>query len=336
MSPSNATSVEPTGHVPGCTFADVEAAREAVYRHLCPTPLHEYPGLSDLIGGQAFVKHENHHAVGAFKVRGGVNLSSTLSDHERQVGLYTASTGNHGQSIAFAGKVTGTRVRVAMPEGANPSKVAAIRRLGAEVVFHGRDFDEAREWAIKAAMTDGARFISPTDRELIAGVGTYTLEIMESLPDVDVIIVPVGAGSGAASVSLVAKTINPKVRVIAVQAERAPAIQRSWKAGRPIEADMATAAEGIATRVAHENTLTMICDAKTGIDDFVLVTEDDLLDAARLYLEHTHNVAELAGAAPLAAAIRLRDQLAGKKVVLILSGGNISMEKLRLILDRDE
>ena len=336
MNSSTATSLEPAGQMPGCTFADVEAARESVYRHLSPTPLHEYPGLSDLIGGQAFVKHENHHAVGAFKVRGGVNLSSTLSDHERQVGLFTASTGNHGQSIAFAGKVTGTRVRVAMPDGANPSKIAAIRRLGAEVVFHGRDFDEAREWATRAARTDGARFIGPTDRELIAGVGTYTLEIMESLPDVEVIIVPVGAGSGAASVSLVAKTINPKVWVIAVQAERAPAIQRSWKAGRPIEADMETAAEGIATRVAHENTLTMICDSKTGIDDFVLVTEDEMMDAARLYLEHTHNVAELAGAASLAAAIRLRDQLAGAKVVLILSGGNISMEKLRHILDRDE
>ena len=335
MHATNETSIDSTRQSSVCTFADVEAARASVYRHLSPTPLYEYPGLSELIAAQAYVKHENHHAVGAFKVRGGVNLSSTLSDHERRVGLYTASTGNHGQSIAFAGKVTGTRVRVAMPEGANPSKIAAIRQLGAEVVFHGRDFDEAREWATKAAMADGARFISPTDRELIAGVGTYTLEIMESLPDVEVIIVPVGAGSGAASVALVAKTINPKVRVIAVQAERAPAIHRSWQAGRPIAADMETAAEGIATRVAHENTLKMICDSKTGIDDFLLVTEEELLDAARLYLEHTHNIAELAGAAPLAAAIRLRDQQAGAKVVLIISGGNLSMEKLRRMLDRD-
>ncbi|MCH8150634.1 MAG: pyridoxal-phosphate dependent enzyme [Planctomycetes bacterium] len=335
MSASTATSYNPADQMPGCTFADVETARESVYRHLYPTPLHEYAALSELIGAQIYVKHENHHAVGAFKVRGGVNLSSTLSDHEREVGLYTASTGNHGQSIAFAGKVTGTRVCVAMPDGANPSKVAAIRRLGAEVVFQGGDFDEAREWAQSAAASGGARFIGPTDPELIAGVGTYTLEIMESLPDVEVIIVPVGAGSGAASVSLVAKTINPKVRVIAVQAERAPAIHRSWKAGRPVEAEMETAAEGIATRVAQENALRMICHSKTGIDDFVLVSEDELVDAARLYLEHIRNVAELAGAAPLAAAIRYRDQLAGAKVVLVLSGGNISMEKLRGIIDRD-
>jgi threonine dehydratase len=318
--------------VSGCTFADVLAARPHVYRYLQSTPLHGYAGLGELVGAEIYVKHENHQPVGAFKVRGGVNLVASISETERKSGLYTASTGNHGQSIAFAGKVSGTPVHVALPEGANPSKVAAIRRLGAEMLIHGRDFDEAREWVKDKADSEAARFVGPTDSELIAGVGTYTLEIMESLPDVDVIIVPVGAGSGAASASLVAKTINPEVQVIAVQAERAPTIQRSWKAGHPVTAPMETDAEGLATRVPFENTLRMIRDPQIGIDDFVLVSEEAMQDAVRLLLEHTHNLAELGGAAPLAAAIQLKDRLVEAKVVLVLSGGNISMEKLRRIL----
>lgn len=303
-----------------------------MYRHLRSTPLYAYAGLGELVNAEVYVKHENHQPAGAFKVRGGVNLAASLSETERKVGLYTASTGNHGQSIAFAGKVSGTRVRVVLPEGANPSKVAAIRRLGAEIIIHGRDFDDAREWVRDQAKSTGARFVGPTDPELIAGVGTYTLEIMETLPDVDVIIVPVGAGSGAASASLVAKTMNPDVQVIVVQAEQAPTIQRSWNAGHGVTAPMETDAEGLATRVPFDNTPRMILDPQTGIDDFVLVSEKAMQDAVRLFLEHTHNLAELGGAASLAAAIQLKDRLAGAKVVLVLSGGNISIEKLRRIL----
>ncbi len=315
-----------------CTYADVLAAREHVYRHLHVTPLHNCAGLSELVGAEVHVKHENHHAVGAFKVRGGVNLAAHLAQSGQTMGLYTASTGNHGQSIAFAGKVSGIPVRVAMPEGANPSKVSAIRQLGAEVVMHGRDFDDGREWIKAEAEKVGARFISPTDPDLIAGVGTYTLEIMESLPNVEVIIVPVGAGSGASSVALVAKTINPNVQVIAVQAEKAPAIYQSWKARRVLEGEMHTAAEGLATRVAFENTLNMMLDPKTGIDDFVLVSDEAMEEGVRLLLEHTHNLAELAGAASLAAALQLKPRLAGKKVVVVLSGGNLAMDKLRRII----
>ena len=316
----------------GCTFEDVLAAREHVYRYLHRTPLHAYAGLSELVGAEIHVKHENHHAVGAFKVRGGVNLAAGLAQSERTAGLYTASTGNHSQSIAFAGKVSGIPVRVAMPQGANPSKVAATRALGAEVVIHGSDFDEAREWITAEAEKNGARAIGPTDPELIAGVGTYTLEIMDALPDVEVIMVPVGAGSGAASVSLVAKTVNPKVQVIAVQAQAAPAIHDSWKARRALSGEMHTAAEGLATRVAFENTLNMMLDPKTGIDDFVLVSDEQMEEAVLLLLEHTHNLAELAGAATLAAALQLRPRLTGKKVVVVLSGGNIAIDKLREIV----
>ena len=318
----------------GPTYDDVLAAKEHVYRYLNRTPLLTYAGLSECVGTSVHIKHENHHAVGAFKVRGGVNLAAHLTDDERRAGLFTASTGNHGQSIAFAGQVTGTPVRVAVPEGANPSKVAAMRRLGAEVVAHGRDFDEAREWMQGEAERAGARFIGPTDAELIAGIATSTLEILEDLPETDVIIVPVGAGSGASAACLAAKSTHPHIEVIGVQAAKAPAVYESWKAGRVVPASMKTSAEGVATRVAFDNTLRIMRDEKIGLNDFVLVSDEAMEDGIRLLLEHTHNVAEHAGAAALAAALQLRDRLAGKNVVLVLSGGNISMEQLRKILDK--
>jgi CoA:oxalate CoA-transferase len=313
-------------------YLDVVAARRVVARHLPRTPLHRYPGLSALLGTEVWVKHENHHALGAFKVRGGVNLASGLSAEERAAGLFTASTGNHGQSIAFAGRVTGTPVTVAVPEGANPTKVAAMRALGAEVVVHGPDFDSAREWIAEQAKRRGARFIGPTEPELIAGVGTYALEILEDLPDADVIVVPVGAGSGAAGVCLVAKTLRPGIEVIAVQAERAPAAYLAWKHGRPLPAKMETRAEAVATRVPFENTQRLLRDPERGLDDFLLVSEQAMDEAVRLLLEHTHNLAEEGGAAPLAAALAIRERLAGKKVVLVLSGGNIAPEALARVM----
>jgi threonine dehydratase len=314
------------------SYRDILAARPAVYTHLRRTPLHEYGLLSERLGARVFVKHENHHAAGVFKVRGGVYLASTLSESERRAGLHSASTGNHGQSVAFGGRVTGTPVTIAVPEGANPSKIAAMRSLGAEVIFHGSDFDAAREWIEKQANRAGARFVGPTDPELICGVGTYAIEILEDLPDVDTIIVPVGAGSGASGVCLVAKTVNPKIEVIGVQAEKAPTQQRSWKAGHAVLEPMETRAEGLATRVPFENTQRIMRHPILGLDDFVLVSEEAMENAIRLYLEAIHQVAEHAGAAPLAAAIELRERLADRKVVLVLSGGNISPTDLRRIL----
>jgi len=311
------------------TLHDIMAARPHVYRHLKPTPLYHYPGLSQLIGTDVWVKHENHHPVGAFKVRGGLNLAAHLTPAEQKAGLFTASTGNHGQSIAFGAKVTGIKATIAVPEGANPAKVAAMRALGAEVVFHGPDFDTAREWITAKAEAKQGRFVGPTEELLICGVGTYGLEIMEELPEVDTIIVPVGAGSGACGTSIAAKTINPKVEVIAAQSAQAPAMQLSWKSGKLVSAEMNSFAEGVATRVPFANTQRIM---RHYLDDFVLVDDDDIKRAIVLLLEHTRNVAEGAGAVSLAAALQLKERLAGKKVVLILSGGNLSMEKLRSIL----
>ena len=314
-------------HMP--TLHDIVAAQPHVYRYLKPTPLHHYPTLSELLGASVWVKHENHQPVGVFKVRGGLNLAANLTPEERQVGLFTASTGNHGQSIAFAGRAFGIRTKIAVPEGANPGKVAAMRGLGAEVVFHGQDFDTAREWIMELAAEQGGRYVGPTEELLIHGVGTYTLEILRELPDVDVIIVPVGAGSGVCGTSIVAKSINSKIQIIAAQSAQAPAMQLSWKSRQMVSAEMKTFAEGIATRVPFENTQRIM---RKYLDDFVLVDDEDIKKAIVLLLEHTHNLAEGAGAVPLAAALQLEDRLAGKKVVLVMSGGNLAVGKLREIL----
>jgi len=314
---------------PDPTLQDIFAARARVYRHLKPTPLYRYPGLCDLVGTDIWVKHENHQPVGAFKVRGGLNYVAGLTEQERAAGLFTASTGNHGQSIAYAARTFDTKATIAVPEGSNPGKVAAMRGLGAEVVFHGRDFDTAREWIAAEAQRAGGNFVGPTDAPLICGVGTYALEILESLPEVETIVVPVGAGSGACGVSIAAKSINPKIQIIAAQSAQAPTMQMSWAAGKTVTAPMTTLAEGVATRVPFENTQRIM---RRYLDDFVLVDDGDIRAAVRLLLEHTHNLAEGAGAVSLAAALKLRARLAGRKTVIVLSGGNLSPANLKSIL----
>lgn len=311
------------------TLQDVLAARPHVYRALQPTPLYHYPTLSELVGAEVWLKHENHQPIGAFKVRGGLNYAAHLREEERQGGLFTASTGNHGQSIAYAARAHGIQATIAVPEGANPGKVASMRSLGAEVIHHGADFDTAREWMMGVAAESNGRFVGPTENLLIAGVGTYALEIMEALPDVDAILVPVGAGSGVCGTSIVAKTINPRVAVMGVQSTQAPAMQRSWAAGDMLTAEMTTFAEGVATRVPFANTQAIM---RRYLDDFLLVDDADIKRAIVTLLEHTHNLAEGAGAIPLAAALQYGARFAGKKIVLVLSGGNLSMEQLRAIL----
>lgn len=311
------------------TLLDVLKAAQAVYRHLRPTPLYHYAGLSELIGAQVWVKHENHLPTGAFKIRGGINLATLLSERGDLRGLATASTGNHGQSIAFAGQLLHIPALVAMPEGANPGKVARIRSFGAEIAFIGPDYDTAREWVITEAQRRGYQFVGPADAALIAGVGTYALEILQELPDVEAILTPVGGGSGAAGVCLVAKALNPAIQVIGVQAEQAPAAYRAWKSGQPATASAATFAEGLATRTTFETSQVIL---RRYLDDFVLVSEQEIRRAILIYLQETHDLAEGAGATPLAAALKLKERLQGKKVVLVLSGGNLSLAQLREVL----
>jgi threonine dehydratase len=312
------------------TLADVLEARRRISSHLRPTPLYGYATLNKPLDAEVFVKHENHQPVGAFKVRGGVNLISQLAAGERERGVIAASTGNHGQSLAFAAHLFGVRATICVPENANPVKVASMRGLGAELVFHGRDYDEAREHCEELANEHGYRYVhSGNEPLLIAGVATETLEILEEQPQTDVIIVPVGGGSGAAGACIVAKAVNPAVSVIGVQSEAAPAAFRSWQERRLVEDRMETFAEGLATRTAFELPQRILWQ---WLDDFVLVSDDEIRAAQVLMIEATRNLVEAAGAAPLAAALRLREQLASKRIALIASGGNASREQLLDVL----
>ena len=315
------------------TFNDILAAREFIAPYLPKTPLVPVEKLSELLGCDYYAKLENLQPVGAFKVRGGVNLVGSASREERQAGLVSASTGNHGQSIAYAGRLFGAPVIIYAPEeNVNESKMQAMRDLGAEVRLHGRDFDEARLEAERIAQQEGYRYVhSANEPKLIAGVGTMGLEIFDDLPDVDVIIAPAGGGSCAAGNSIVAKQINPRTRVIAVQSESAPAMWHAWK-NRTLDPfpTMTTEHEGLATRVPFEMTNKILWDL---LADFVLVTDEEINDSIRLLARHAKQVAEGAGAASLAAAIKLRDQLQGKKVVGILTGGNMPLQRYAAVVE---
>lgn len=312
------------------TLADVRAAQRRIAPHLAPTPLHRYSALDDYLGCAAYVKHENYQPVGAFKVRGGVNLACTLSDDEKARGLISASTGNHGQSVAFGARLAGTRAYVVVPQGANPGKVAAMRGLGAEVIFHGEKFEHSFAHAEQLARDRGLRFVhSANEPHLIAGVGTATLEILETQPQIDTLIVPVGLGSGAAGAAIVAKAINPAIRLIAVQAAASPAVYESWRSGQIESRPNLTFAEGLSTGHAAALTLSIL---RAHLDDFVLVDEDEIARGMAGWIEHAHTLAESASGAVLAAAHRLRDSLRGRHVALMLSGGNTSLEHLRRAL----
>ena len=313
------------------TLRDVYAARRVVYRTLRPTPLLQHPLLNAETGLNLFVKHENHNPTNAFKVRGGLNLIGSLAAAERR-GVITASTGNHGQSIAMACRRESVPCTIVVPEGNNPDKNAAMRAHGATVLEIGRDFDEAREYVERVHEERRLRYVhSANEPMLIAGVATYALEIFEELPDAEVILVPIGGGSGACGCALVRGWLGSRARVIGIQAAAADAFTQSWRSGTRITTPAArTFAEGIATRVTFDLTYGILRDH---LDDIVTLSEEELEEGIRLALRATHNLAEGAGAASLAAAVKLRDQLAGKQVVCVMSGSNITHETLRRVLD---
>jgi threonine dehydratase len=311
-------------------LADVLDARRLIEPYLDRTPLRRYPLLDESLGAQAFLKHENHLPTGAFKVRGGINLVGRLGPDMRSAGVCAASTGNHGQSVAYAASLFGVAATIFVPVGANPVKVAAMRSLGAEVVEHGADFDEARERCAEISAERGARYVHSGDEPLlIAGVATATLEVLEREPEIDTIIVPVGGGSGAAGACIVAKATRPSIEVIGVQSEAAPAAYRAWHERTLVEDEMHTFAEGLQTRVAFALPQRILAEY---LDDFVLVSDDELRAATLRLLEVTRNLIEPAGAAPLAAATKLRERFGGRRLALVCSGGNISPAQLRELL----
>ena len=317
------------------TMGEISAAREVVSRYLPPTPLLQPAALAERLGLDLYVKCENLQPIGAFKVRGGINLLSQLADDERARGVVTASTGNHGQSIAYAARAFGAEATIFVPQGANARKVAAMQRLGADVVFAGADFAACCDAAETESVTRGAYYVHPANEpRLIAGVATYTLEIMEAVPDLDALIVPVGGGSGLSGACIAGKARSSTLRVIGVQASGAPAVHDSWRRRELLTLDHAdTFAEGVATRVAFELPSRIIWDR---VDDIRLVDDREMRRAILTLVETTGLVAEGAGAAALAAAYQIRQDLAGKKVAVVLSGGNITLDGLRQILNEEE
>ncbi len=313
------------------TFQGIVLARSIVGNFLKPTPLIHYPELSKRLGFEAYIKHENHLPTGCFKVRGGLNFMHLLPTVQRKLGVVTATRGNHGQSIAYAGRQFGVKTTVVVPHGNNPEKNSAMHAYGAELIEHGADFDEAREYCETLQAERGLYYVHPClEPALFHGVGTYSVEIFESLPDVDAIIVPIGGGSGCCGAITVAKAINPNAAIIGVQAENAPAIYRSWKVGRHIETDSCnTVADGLATRVPFTLPFSII---KDGVSDIVLLSETEILEGIRAALRWTHNLAEGAGAAAIAAAHKLTQRLAGKNVVMVMSGGNLDTDTLTSVL----
>ena len=311
------------------TLAEIESAADLVHTVVPPTPTHHWPLLSQRTGAEVWVKHENHTPIGAFKVRGGLTYMDALKREQPSVtGVVTATRGNHGQSVALAASLYSIPSTVVVPFGNNPEKNAAMKAYGARLIEYGRDFDEAREEVARLAEAENLRFIhSANEPHLINGVGTYALEIVESLqelgPQADAVFVPIGMGSGLCGVITAFRALSPKTKIYGVQAVTAPSYYLSWKAGKVVGTETAdTFADGVATRGPSEFTLEIILN---GVDEIVLVSDDEIREAIRLLWRTTHNLVEGAGAAATAATIKLRDRLKGQTVVNVVSGGNLDI-----------
>ena len=324
---------KPPGPAEPISFEDVLEARLRIRPHLPPTPLRRYAALDAAVGEgiAVWVKHENHNPTNAFKARNALSAMSVLSEEERRRGVVAATRGNHGLGVAWAATLLGIPATICVPLGNNPEKNEAMRGYGAALVEEGRDYDESVAVAARLAQVRRLTAIHSTNNpHVIAGAATMTLEILEERPDLQALVVSVGGGSQAVGAITVARAVKPGLAVYAVQAERAPAAHDSWHAGRPIAGASAdTFADGLATRNAYEMTFPAL---QAGLAGFVLVSEGEMAQAVRLLLATTHNLTEGAGAAGLAGLVKLRRELAGKSVGIILSGGNIDRETLRRVV----
>jgi threonine dehydratase len=307
------------------TLEEMRRAHEVVLAALRPSPTLRWPLIAERLQAEVVVKHENHLPTGAFKVRGGlVYVDALLKREPATRGLISATRGNHGQSLAFAGRRAGLEVTIFIPEGNSREKNAAMRALGAELVEFGRDFQVAREEAIRLADARGLHLVPSFHRDLALGVGAYALELLSEHRDIDVLYVPIGQGSGVCGCIAARDALGLKTEVVGVQSAGAPAYALSFSAGRVVRTNSAdTFADGMATRAPDEEALAVILK---GASRVVLVSDEEIADAIRIYWSDTHNLAEGAGAAALAAAMKERPRLRGRKVGLVLSGGNIDFD----------
>lgn len=307
------------------SYTEVLKARKVVYEYLSPTRLSQYENLSSLIGAEIYIKHENHNPTGSFKIRGGINLMHHLKKSGRE-GVITFSTGNHGLSIAQSAAWHGMHATIVVPQNNNPVKNRNIKLTGATLIEAGDTFEEASTVVAELSEKHGLYYAHPANEpHLINGVGTEFIEIMEAVPDVDAVILPIGAGSEAAAASTVLKTIHPDIQIFAVQAESSSAAYASWKNGKILSSENNTFAGGFATGIAYEIPFKIY---KDNLSDFVLLSEEEIYQGIALAGYYTHSYLEGAGASTIMAAIKLGKQLKGKKVVLQFSGGNASPDEI--------
>jgi threonine dehydratase len=312
------------------SLAELEAAAQLVHRTVPPTPQYVWPRLAKRTGCEVWVKHENHTPTCAFKVRGGIVYMDNLARSAKAAGVISATRGNHGQSIAFSASRAGIPATIYVPHGNSSDQNAAMRAFGAAVVEFGSDFDEALAECHRVAREHNLHFISPFNRDQVKGVATYALELIGAVADLDTVYVPIGMGSGICGLITTRDLLGLKTEIVGVVARNAPAMALSFAAGKPVPTNSAqTFADGIATRDPRREALTII---KRGAARILQVSEDDIAEAVRAYFQDTHNVAEGAGAAPLAGLMQERARMAGKRVAVILSGGNIDASVYRKIL----
>jgi threonine dehydratase len=293
-----------------------------------PTSAHAWPLLAQRLGASVIVKHENHTPIGAFKVRGGLVYMDRLKRERPQVsGIISATRGNHGQSLAFAAGRYGLPLTIYVPHGNSTEKNRAMKAFGAHLVEYGEDFEEARQEAYRHAQREGLEIVPSFHRDLVLGVSTYALELLRAAPDIDVLYVPIGQGSGISGCILARDLLGLKTEIVGVQSTEAPSYARSFKAGTIVSTNSSnTRADGLATRVPDAEAFDII---RKGASRIVEVSDDEIASAIRSYWTDTHNLAEGAGAAALAAATQEKTKLAGKRVGLILSGGNIDFDLFR-------
>jgi threonine dehydratase len=313
------------------TLPEIESAAALVHRHMPATPQYAWPLLSQRAGCEVWVKHENHTPTGAFKIRGGITYIDALTQSGARIaGVVSATRGNHGQSIARAARAAGLRAVIYVPHGNSIEKNAAMRGFGAELVEFGRDFDEARVEAGRVAEAQGLHMVPSFHRDLVRGVATYAHELFVTAGALDAVFVPIGLGSGICGVISARDALGLKTEVYGVVSERANAYALSVEAGRPIATNSArTFADGMAVRIPDATALEVIRRGAAGIEQ---VSEDEISAAIRAYYEDTHNLAEGAGAAPLAALLKTRGRWAGKRVGVILCGGNIDRDLFLQVL----
>lgn len=310
-------------------LAEIEAAARNVYAAMPPTPQYAWPLLAERCGREVWVKHENHTPTGAFKVRGGLNLLAARVAGGSRAGVISATRGNHGQSLAYACRQAGVACVIVVPRGNSADKNRAMRGMGAQLVEHGDDFDEARVHAGELARARGLHFVGPFERALVAGVATYALELFRAAPPLHTVYVPIGCGSGICGLISARDALQLPTRIVGVVSAQANAYALSFAAGRPIETATArTMADGMAVRVPVPEALEVI---RRGAERIVEVTDEEVEAAIRAYYDDTHQVAEGAGAAPLAALLRETD-LAGQRAAAILTGGNIDRDAYRRVL----